>query len=55
MDWHTEVTEEEKDSPEEKPIEKEDLPEDEGTKKPEYHDYFSWKDIPDKDKKHYGI
>ncbi len=60
MDWHTEVEEDSKEETE-TPIEEtggtaavtaeEDLKD----SKPEYKDYRTWKDIPDKDRKHYGI
>ncbi len=53
MDWHTENSKEK----EGKLLEKKDIPEEveEKDSKPEYKDYKTWKEIPEKERKHYGI
>ncbi len=53
MDWHTEdIKEEEKVSEEEEKVSDDVEVVD---TKPEYKDYRNWKEIPEKERKYYGI
>ncbi len=63
MDWHTEIEEDSKEEAltehaEDIVVAEEEVAasaEVEESKKPEYSDYKSWSEIPEKERKYYGI